>query len=172
FVILMISRSIDLRIIHSFPTRRSSDLLNVGLNLPKLLNNTAEFTSIELDGLTANVIKRNDNTFNFDYIIDAFATKEEDTDESKPFVIALDKIELHHINVSYKDVNSKNDIALQITDLKTIVKTFDLDQNDYAVDYVDANGFKLKFNQGVLEEVAENVEEKVDSLSQSNPLNI
>lgn len=146
--------------------------LNVGLNLPKLLNNTAEFTYIELDGLTANVIKRNDNTFNFDYIIDAFATKEEDTDESKPFLIALDKIELHHINVSYKDVNTKNDIALQITDLKTIVKTFDLDQNDYAVDYVDANGFKLKFNQGVLEEVAENVEEKVDSLSQINPLNI
>lgn len=146
--------------------------LNVGIHLPKLIHNTAEFTAIELDGLIANVVKNEDNTFNFNYIIDAFATDEKDTDESKPFIINLDKIELQDINVSYKDINSKNDIALQLTNLKTIVKTFDLEQNDYAVDYVDVKGFKLKFNQGVLEQVYENVEEEVDSIVQSNPLNI
>ena len=145
--------------------------LNVGINLPGLLNNTAEFTSVKLNGLNANVIKRADNTFNFDYIIDAFATEEEDT-ESKPFLIDLDKIELHNLDISYKDINSKNDIDLQLTDLKTIVKTFNLEENDYAVDYIDANGFKLKFNQGLLEEVAENVEETIDSLSQNKPLKI
>ena len=145
--------------------------LNIGLNLPKLLDNTAEFTSVELDGLNANVIKRADSTFNFNYIIDAFATKEEDT-ESKPFLIDLDKISLQNLNVSYKDVNSKNDIALKLTDLKTIVKTFDLETNNYAVDYIDAKGLKLTFNQGMLQEVAENVEETVDSLSQNNPLKI
>lgn len=146
--------------------------LNIGLNLPKLLDNTAQFTSVELDGLNANVIKRADSTFNFDYIIDAFATKDEEKDESKPFVIDLDKIQLQNINVSYKDINSKNDIALKLTNLKTIVKTFDLDTNDYAVDYIDANGLKLTFNQGMLQEVAENLEETVDSLSQNNPLKI
>jgi len=145
--------------------------LNIGLNLPKLLDNTAEFTSVELDGLNANVIKRADSTFNFNYIIDAFATKEEDT-ESKPFLIDLDKISLQNLNVSYKDVNSKNNIALKLTDLKTIVKTFDLETNNYAVDYIDAKGLKLTFNQGMLQEVAENVEETVDSLSQNNPLKI
>src|SRR5690606_38017951 len=94
--------------------------LNVGIHLPKLIHNTAEFTAIELDGLIANVVKNEDNTFNFNYIIDAFATDEKDTDESKPFIINLDKIELQDINVSYKDINSKNDIALQLTNLKTI----------------------------------------------------
>ncbi len=146
--------------------------LNVGLNLPKLLDNTAQFTSVELDGLTANVVKRADSTFNFDYIIDAFATNEEEKDDSKPFVIDLDKISLQHLDVSYKDVNSKNDIALKLTNLKTIVKTFDLETNDYAVDYIDANGLKLTFNQGLLQEVAQNVEETVDSLAQNNPLKI
>ena len=146
--------------------------LNVGLNLPKLLNNTAQFTSIDLEGLTVKVAKRADSTFNFDYIIDAFATDEEDTDESKPFVIDLDKIRLQNIHVTYKDVTSKNDIALKLTDLKTIVKTFDLETNNYAVDYIDAKGFKLIFNQGLLEEVADNVEETVDSLSQNTPLQI
>lgn len=146
--------------------------LNIGLNLPKLLDNTAQFTSVELDGLNANVIKRADSTFNFDYIIDAFATKDEEKDDSKPFVIDLDKIHLQNLNVSYQDVNSKNDIALKLTNLKTIVKTFDLETNDYAVDYIDANGLKLIFNQGMLQEVAENVEETVDSLSQTDPLKI
>ncbi len=146
--------------------------LNVGLNLPKLLNNTAQFTSIDLDGLNANVIKRADDTFNFDYIIDAFATKEEDTDDSKPFVIDLDKIQLQNVNVAYKDVNSKNDIALKLTNLKTIVTTFNLETNDYAVNYINADGLKLTFNQGLLQEVAENVEETVDSLSQKNPLKV
>src|SRR5690606_31224805 len=74
--------------------------------------------------------------------------------------------------VTYKDATSKNDIALKLTDLKTIVKTFDLETNNYAVDYIDAKGFKLIFNQGLLEEVAENVEETVDSLSQNSPLQI
>lgn len=146
--------------------------LNIGLNLPKLLDNTAQFTSVELDGLNANVIKRADSTFNFNYIIDAFATNEEEKDDSKPFIIDLDKIRLQNLKVSYKDVNSKNDIALQLTDLKTIVKTFDLETNDYAVDYIDATGLKLIFNQGLLQEVAGNVEETVDSLSQNDPLKI
>ena len=146
--------------------------LNVGLNLPKLLDNKAEFTSIDLNGLTANVVKRADSTFNFDYIIDAFASKEEDTDESKPFLIDLDEIRLQNLNVSYKDVTSKNDIAIKLTNLQTIVKTFDLEQNTYAVDFINAKGLKLNFNQGLLEEVATNVQETVDSLSQNNPLNI
>lgn len=146
--------------------------LNVGLNLPKLLDNTAEFTSIELDGLTANVVKDANGTFNFDYIIDAFASKEEDSDESKPFLINLDKIHLQNLNVGYKDISSKNDIAVKLTNIETIVKTFDLEKNNYAVDFIEAKGLKLKFNQGMLEEVAENVEETVDSLSVKNPLQV
>jgi len=146
--------------------------LNVGLNLPKLIDSRAEFTSIALDGLHANVVKRADSTFNFNYIIDAFASKEEDTSESKPFIIDLDKISLQNVKVTYQDVNSKNDIALQLGSLKTIVKTFDLALNSYAVDYINADGLKLRFNQGLLEEVTDNVAQTVDSLSQSNPLKV
>ncbi len=146
--------------------------LNVGLDLPQLLNNKAEFTAIELDGLTANVEKRADSTFNFDYIIDAFATNDEEDEESKPFIIDLDKIHLQNINVTYNDRTSKNDITLKLTDLQTVVEVFDLEKNNYAVDYINADGFQLVFNQGMLEEVAANTREKVDSLSEENPLNI
>lgn len=146
--------------------------LGIGLNLPKLLKNTAQFSSIDLDGLSANVVKRADSTFNFDYIIDAFGTEEEEEKESKPFIIDLDKIRLQNLNVNYNDQTSKNDIALRLTDLKTVVKTFDLEQNDYAIDYIETKGLKLVFNQGLLEEVAQNVEETVDSLAQNQPLKV
>src|SRR5690606_7269539 len=119
--------------------------LGIGLNFPKLLKNTAQFSSIDLDGLSANVVKRADSTFNFDYIINAFATEEEEEKESKPFVIDLDKIHLQNLNVNYTDYSNKNDIAVKLTNLKTVVKTFDLEQNDYAIDFVEAKGLKLLF---------------------------
>lgn len=52
--------------------------LDVGLNIPKLLNNTADITSVDLQGVKANVIRNQNGTFNFDYILDAFATKDEE----------------------------------------------------------------------------------------------
>lgn len=146
--------------------------LGIGLNFPKLLKNTAQFSSIDLDGLSANVVKRADSTFNFDYIINAFATEEEEEKESKPFVIDLDKIHLQNLNVNYTDYSNKNDIAVKLTNLETVVKTFDLEQNDYAIDFVEAKDLKLLFNQGLLEEVAQNVEETVDSLEQNQPLKV
>lgn len=147
--------------------------LNIGLNLPELLNSKAEFTSVSLDGLNANVIKRADSTFNFNYIIDAFVSKDNvKEEESKPFIINLDKIQLQNIQVTYKDVTSKNDIGINLTNLETVVKTFDLQKNNYGVDFVEAKGLKLFFNQGLLSEITEKVEKTVDSLSESNPLNI
>src|SRR5690606_38525710 len=89
-----------------------------------------------------------------------------------PFIIDLDKIQLQNLNVSYTDHTSKNDIALRLTDLKTVVKIFDLEQNDYAIDYLEAKGLRLSFNQGLLEEVAQNVEETVDSLAQNQSLKV
>ncbi|HUH25076.1 MAG TPA: translocation/assembly module TamB domain-containing protein, partial [Flavobacterium sp.] len=145
--------------------------MNVGLNLPKLLKNTAEFTSIDLNGLTANLVKRADSTFNFDYIINTFTTEEENND-SRPFVINLDKIRLQNLKVTYKDLNSKNNIALKLGDLKTVVQNFDLETNTYKLDYIDADGFKLNLNQGLLGEATGNIEKKVDSLSQENPLQV
>ena len=63
--------------------------LDVGLNIPKLLKNTADITSIDLEGVKANVVRNENGGFNFDYIIDAFATKDEEETPSKPFIISF-----------------------------------------------------------------------------------
>ncbi len=145
--------------------------LDVGLNMWKLLDSKADFTSIDLQGIRANVVRNADGTFNFDYILDAFATEEKE-EESKPFIISLDKIELQDIGISFIDKQAANDINVFFKHLKTRVKTFDLEENSYAVDEIILDGLKLKLKQDFIEEVAANVEETVDSLNRQKPMQL
>lgn len=143
----------------------------VGLDMWKLLDSKADLTSIDLNGVLANVVRNPEGEFNFDYIINAFATDEE-KEPSKPFVISLDKIKLRNIGVNFIDQQARNDISLFFKNFETTVETFDLDANSYAVDQIFLDGLNLKLKQDLLEEVAQNVEETVDSLNQKNPLKI
>lgn len=145
---------------------------DVGLNIPKIFKNTIDLTSIDLDGVKANVVRNKDGSFNFDYFIDAFARKDSQESESKPFVISLDKIKLQNINVSFIDNQARNDISLKFKYFDTRVKTFDLDRNSYAVGNIVLDGLKLRLKQDLLEEVAETVDEKADSLRAKKPMKL
>ncbi|SEW17548.1 Family of unknown function [Kaistella antarctica] len=145
---------------------------DVGLNIPKLLKNTADITSIDLEGVKANVVRNENGTFNFDYILDAFATKDEEETPSKPFIISLDKIKLKDIGISFIDNQSRNDIELYFKSFDTRVKSFDLAKNSYAMNDINMDGLRLKLQQDLLEEVADKVVEKVDSLQKQSPLKL
>ena len=146
--------------------------LDVGLHIPKLLNNTADITSVNLQGVRAHVIRAADGSFNFQYIIDAFATKDEEESETKPFIISLDKINLEDIGITFTDKQAGNDIKFYLNTFATRVKTFDLENNTYGVDNISLDGLRLKLQQDLVAEVTQKVEEKVDSLSQQKPLKI
>src|SRR5690606_23411817 len=62
--------------------------LDVGLHLLKLINSTADLTSIEMEGVRAHVVRDQEGRFNFDYILDAFATEDKEESPSKPFIIS------------------------------------------------------------------------------------
>ena len=146
--------------------------LDVGLNMMKLINSTADITSVDLEGARANVVRKPDGTFNFDYIIDAFATTDKEESPSKPFIISLDKINLKDIGVTFNDQQSRNDIKLYFKSFDTRVKTFDLQNNSYAVNDINLDGLKLKLKQDLVEEVSKKVEKKVDSLNNKKPMQI
>lgn len=145
---------------------------DVGLNIPKLLKNTVDLTSIHLDGVKANVVRNKDGSFNYDYFINAFARKDSQESSSKPFIISLDKIKLQNMAVSFIDNQSRNDINLKFKYFDTRVKTFDLDKNTYAVNDIVMDGLKLKLKQDLVEEVAETVDEKADSLRAKKPMKL
>ncbi len=146
--------------------------LDVGLDMWQLLKSKADLTSIDLEGVRANVVRNPQGRFNFDYILDAFATSEKEESPSKPFIISLDKIKLKDIGISFNDQQSKNDIKLYFKSFDTSVKTFDLQNNNYAVNDINLDGLKLKLKQDLIEEVSGEVEKKVDSLNQQKPMKL
>ena len=146
--------------------------LNVGLNIPKLLSNTVDLTDIDIENLRANVVRNPDGTFNFDYIIDAFVTKDEDATEESPWIISLDKINLENIGITFNDQQARNDLQVFFNRFNVSVQTFDLENNTYAVGDLEMDGLKLKMYQDVAEEMAEEVAQTVDSLNQQSPLQI
>jgi len=146
--------------------------LDVGLNMTKLLSSTADITSVDLEGARANVVRKPDGTFNFDYILDAFATTDKEESPSKPFIISLDKIKLKDIGVTFNDQQSRNDIRLYFKSFDTRVQTFDLQNNKYAVNDINLDGLKLKLKQDLIEEVSDKVEKKVDSLNNKKPMQL
>lgn len=148
--------------------------LDVGLDMWQLMKSKADLTSIDLEGVRANVVRNPKGDFNFDYIINAFATSEKEQEQkpSKPFIISLDKISLKDIGVTFNDQQSKNDIKVYFKSLDTRIKTFDLQNNTYAVNNIDMDGLKLKLKQDLVEEVSKNVEKKVDSLNQKKPMRL
>lgn len=145
---------------------------DVGLDMWQLMSSKADITSIDLEGVRANVVRDPKGKFNFDYIIDAFATSEKEESTSKPFIISLDKIKLKDIGLTFNDQQSRNDIKVYFNSFDTRVKTFDLQNNSYAVNDINLDGLKLKLKQDLVEEVAKNVEEKVDSLNQKKPMKL
>jgi len=146
--------------------------LDVGLNMIKLISSTADITSVDLEGARANVVRKQDGTFNFDYILDAFATTDKEESPSKPFIISLDKIKLKDIGVTFNDQQSRNDIKVYFKSFDTRVKTFDLQNNSYAVNDINLDGLKLKLKQDLVEEVSKKVEKKVDSLNNKKPMQL
>lgn len=145
---------------------------DVGLNIPKLLKNTVDITSIDLAGVRANVVRNADGSFNYDYFVDAFARKDSQESSSKPFIISLDKIKLQDMGVTFIDNQQRNDINLYFKYFDTRVRTFDLDNNTYALNDIVMDGLKLNLKQDLVEEVSGEVEEKVDSLREKKPMKL
>ncbi|HEY0047072.1 MAG TPA: AsmA family protein, partial [Flavobacterium sp.] len=108
--------------------------LAVNISMFKLLSNEVEINSISLEGIVANIKRDKDSVFNFDYIIDAFASKtpkKEDT--GKPMTISVNDINLDNVRVVYDDAITKNKVNVDLTHFDTHFRNFDLDNMKFDV---------------------------------------
>jgi len=148
--------------------------LAVDISLFKLFDNEVEINSVSLEGITANVSRDKDSIFNFDYIIDAFASKEPSDPNSAPMTFSINKVNLDNVRVRFDDAISKNDLSVKLVHFDTNIKKFDLDKMDFEVPKIQLDGLTLKLKQGdLVREIAENTIEITDSLVKTRPdLNI
>ncbi|MGV3696437.1 translocation/assembly module TamB domain-containing protein [Flavobacterium sp.] len=119
----------------------------VNLNMLGLMNNKVDIRFVELDGIVATVGRNSKGEFNFDYIIKAFASQEKKKDDSPPMEFSLDRIELHNVRARYNDAYAGSAISLKLNELKTRIKTFDLNQMNFEIPAFKADGLQVAYKQ-------------------------
>jgi len=147
--------------------------LAVDISLFKLLDNTVEINSVDLEGIVANINRNKEGVFNFDYIIKAFDSgKPKDTTASAPMVISVKNINFDRIRVNYNDDVSKNYVSAGITHFDTEFKTFDLDKMEFDIPEINLDGLKVKLKQGMVAKLAEGTQEAAEEASKKPNLKL
>ncbi len=125
--------------------------IKVDIGLLKLISGGGiDIDMVKLDDITAKV-KRNlpDTVFNFQFIIDAFAspdaTPEEKDTTSTPFT--LRSVELNHIRVVYNDVITGNDVEAALDHFDTKLERFDLEKMQFRIAPLTLQGLTARVYQ-------------------------
>lgn len=124
--------------------------VQVDIALLKLLSNKVKVDYLGLEEMFINVKRLKPGyTFNFDYIIKAFATPADTstTAESSAMSFELGQINLKNIRVNYKDDVTGNDGMLRLGKLETTIKTFDPDKSIYSIPEINIEEISSSLRQ-------------------------
>ncbi|MHC5353911.1 translocation/assembly module TamB domain-containing protein [Myroides sp. LJL115] len=139
--------------------------LGVDIGFFKLLGNTVEISNIDLEGLTTTVKRDSLQGFNFDYIVNAFASDTpEEPSESKPMDIQLGDVNLKDIKVNFQDDYQGHHLKMELADLLAKVKDIDLEKEHYGLSKIAVDGLKIDYQKSPSLE-AEALPEAQDSLA-------
>lgn len=139
--------------------------LAIDISLFKLFSNELEINSVALTGVTANIVRGKDSVFNFQYIIDAFASDKPEDKNSEPMKISVGKIALDDIRFKLDDAISKTDVAVKLDHFDTKFNAFDLDAMDFDIPEINLDGLNVMLDQGLVEKVAETSVKVADTVS-------
>lgn len=126
-----------------------SDNLQVSVALMPLINGTKiHIRDIDWSGLMANVHKDSLGTFNFDYIIDAFASADSTTvDSTASPEFILDALAFNNFRLKYDDRQQDIVADMNLGGLKVNMDVFDLEQMNFEVDNLEFSDSKLVYLQ-------------------------
>ncbi|HEX6227117.1 MAG TPA: hypothetical protein VFZ52_22010, partial [Chryseolinea sp.] len=128
--------------------------LAIDTDLWMLTQQTIELNNVELTNFTGAVSRADgDSSFNFSYIIDAFApeTPQPEIDSTqKPWKFAIETIALEKIKATFKDGLSGNEMALQLGTLDIDLDEFDLERSIIKADAISIESLKADIIQSKL----------------------
>lgn len=125
--------------------------IKIDIGLLKLISGSGiDIDMVRLDNITAKVKRRlPDTVFNFQFIIDAFASPDTKPDEkdttSTPFT--LGSVELNHIRMVYDDVITGNDVELALDHFDTKLERFDLEKMRFSIAPLTLQGLTARVYQ-------------------------
>lgn len=132
-------------------TLLSGGKIKVNINFWRLLTKSeVNFESIQLDDITAKISRQlPDTSFNFQFIVDAFAPTDTNTTSSSGSSgsVNIGSVELNRIRLVFKDVITGNDAEAWLDHFDTRIKTFDLDQFRFDVPATNISGLTARVYQ-------------------------
>jgi hypothetical protein len=128
--------------------------LEAGVGIKSLLNNHIAISRIDLQGLRANVLRGTDSTFNFNFLIDAFASADTtttppaaDTSSSPPPTISIGPVGLKDIQLHYLDSISGMQARLQLGHLGLTTDELDIAKMKFKLDELLLENTKVRVVQ-------------------------
>ncbi|WP_158963021.1 translocation/assembly module TamB [Myroides fluvii] len=142
--------------------------LGVDIGLWGLLNSQVNVNAIDLNGLTANVQRDTLQRFNFDYIIDAFASEDEKEDTPSAMTISVGQINLSNVAVKYDDQYDGHHVDFKLNQFVTRFRDFNLDEMRFALPVVSSDGLNLVYHKekpwGIREDLPQEEATKVEEI--------
>ncbi len=144
--------------------------LSIDTDLWALTQNRIQLNTIELNNATVRAIRSaGDSTFNFDYIIQAFASDSVSSDTTQsPWKVLIGKVEIEKTSLTYVDATLGNDVKAYIGMLQITTDGVDPTSRNYAVSSIDWNNSRVDFNQTNIHNT-NSIESEIES---STPYNI
>jgi len=137
-----------------FADQRNDTLLagkrmQVDIELFKLLSSEVIISHIGLEGIRANVYRLDpDSTYNFDYILKAFATpKKANSTDSTSLRIQLNTIALKDVITTFHDDRTGNDMFMNVGELNARIDTFNPDKQIYSIPVISAKNVTANIRQ-------------------------
>ncbi|MDA7804250.1 hypothetical protein N8987_06710, partial [Crocinitomix sp.] len=108
-----------------------------------------EVQNLELNKSTINIRKyQNDSTFNFQHLVDYFASAEEDTTEAGPFRVGVEQVSLNDVNFRFQDQNEpKLAFGINYSDLNIQHLTGKFSDFNFEDNTISAHIEDLKFQE-------------------------
>jgi hypothetical protein len=132
-------------------TLLAGEKLRVDIALLKLLRSNVEVNYIELEGIRANIYRRYpDTTFNFEYIVKAFATPSDTTtitDSTNQVKISLDKLVLNRVVTTYHDDAIGSDMYINIGHFASTVDKIDPYKFIFSIPSINLSNTAIRMKQ-------------------------
>lgn len=146
--------------------------VKVDIAMMKLLKSEVEVSQVELSEITAKVKRLlPDTVYNFQFIIDAFATGDTTTAnpaDTSSMKISVKGVELDKIRLVYDDDVTGNDVSLWLEHFDTEIDVFDLDKMRFSVPETNISGIRANIYQH--KPLVEPAEVTTDTAAASEPL--
>lgn len=126
--------------------------LRVDIAMFKLLNSVVDVNYLALNGIRANIYRvKPDTVFNFQYIVDAFASEQKTPptpkDTTSSLTFHLNKIEFNNILATFKDDETGNDVYFYLGKFHTTIDKFDLDHSIYSIPTINIANINARVYQ-------------------------